>query len=317
MASRLAVMAAALAAAVAASPAFAQSAKFPERPITLVVPFGAGTVDAVSRMIGDSMKGRLGQPVVVENKPGAFGNIGWTYMARQAPDGYTIAMISNSLIVNPHLYKMEIDVLKDIAPIARAADFYYALMVTKNLPVNTVKEFFDYAKAQKAPIHFGVASLSGQVSLAELTDATGVKFELVSYKNTADMSRAVVSGEVAAIFNNLAEAVRGASLVKLVGISSTQRVPQLPNVAAMAETFPNYSQVGWIGYGAPGGTPRAVVDVLNQAIIAAVNGDLKAKFVQMGLDPVAKHEPAAFAKFMAVDHERYGRIIKTYNIKAE
>ena len=314
---RMAAVAAALVGASAAPAAFGQ-AKFPERTITIVVPFGPGTVDTVSRLVAEAFKNRLGQSAVVENKPGAFGNIGWIYTARQPADGHTIAMMSNSVVVNPHLYKMEIDVLKDLTPIARAAEFYYVLLVNKSVPANSVKEFFDYAKNQKEPMHFGVASMSGQVGLAELVDATGVKFQPVNYKGGGEMTRAVIAGQVPVMFTIVTEAVSHKDTLKLLGVSGRRPVAQLPNVQPISDAYPSYQQVGWIGYGAPGGTPRRVIEILNKTIMDAVNSEpMKSQLAKMGLDPAAVHDADSFAKYLAEDYQRYGRIVKTYNLKAE
>ncbi len=304
--------------AIAAPAAFGQAAKYPEKPITIVVPFGPGTVDTMTRMIGEALRSKLGQPVIVDNKTGAFGNVGWMHLARQPPDGYTIGMLSNSVTLNPYLYKMDLDPLKDFAPIVRATDFYYVLMGNKNLPVNNAREFFEYAKSQKKPLHFGLLSTTSQVSLAELMETSGVKFEGVPYKSGADLVRAVISGEVPAMFTIVAEAVGHANSLKLIGVASLQRVPQLPNVPTIAEVYPGFRQMSTLGYGAPGGTPRRYVELLNEEISNAVNSEaIKPRLEKMALEVVPRHSPDDFAKFLAAEYERHGKVVKKYKLMGD
>ncbi len=309
--------AAALAGAMAAPGAFAQ-AKYPEKPISMIIPFGPGTVDTLSRLLAEALKNKLGQPIVVENKTGAFGNVGWGYIARAPGDGYTFGMISNSIMLAPYLYKLDFDPAKDIAPIARVADFYYVLMANKNLPVNSVKEFFDYARRQNPPMHFGHASTMSQISVAELEEASGVKFQGIPYKGGAELTRAVISGEVPAMFSIVTEAIGQAANLKVLGIASPRRVAQLPQVPILMDTVPGYQQISTIGYGAPGTMPRRIVEILNRELLDASNSEpIKSRMEKLGLDTVPKHEPEAYTKYLAAEQVRFLKAVKTYGLKAE
>ncbi len=316
---KMAVMAAALGGVVAAPAAFGQG-KYPEKPVTIIVPYGAGTTDTFTRRIAAALKDKLGQTFVVENKTGAFGNVGTGVIARSAPDGYTLGFASATVTINQHVYKLDYDVIKDFTPIAKLAEFYMVLTVNRELPANSVKEFFEYAKKQPKPMHFGFGGLTAKIALARLASVTGATFEPIPYKGGGDLTAAVMAGQVPAMMGLVTD-LQGQvdhKTLKPLGVTSTVRLAQLPNVPTIADTFPGYEQKFWFGYVAPAGTPRPIVDLMNKTMHTVVNEEpQRGQFEKIALVILPPSDPDTFAKYLREELASYGRIVKQYNITAD
>ncbi len=312
-------MVAALAAVFGAPAAFAQG-KYPEKPVTIIVPFGPGTTDTFTRRLAPVLKDKLGQTFLVDNKVGAFGNVGTAAIVRSAPDGYTIGFGSATLPINSHVYKLDFDFIRDLTPIARLAEFYMVLTVNKNVPVNSPKEFFDYAKKQPKPLHFGFAGLTAKIALARLASVAGADFEAVPYKGGGDVTAAVLGGQVPA-FMALVTEFKGqgdSSMLKPLGVTASSRLALLPNVPTLADTFPGYEQKFWFGYFAPAGTPRPIVDTLAKAMYATVSEQpVRGQVEGIGLVIAQPMDSETFGKYLRDEREMYGRIVKQYNITAD
>jgi len=311
-----AIFAAVLAAVSCAG--FAQA--YPNKPIRLVVPYPAGgSIDMSARMIGEVIAKKLGQPVLVDNRPGASGNIGMDYVAKSPADGYTLLMASASLTANGHLFtKLTYDPIKAFAPITRVADQPNVLIVNPALGVKNVAELVALAKRKPGELTFGSAGPGStqHISAEIFQNMTGVKLLHVPYKGGAPALADLVGGQINLMFETSPTAVPFVTSGKLMalGVTTPQRVGTLPAVPTLMEGgVKGYDYFGWIGMTAPAGTPAAVIDRLNAVVGEAVKGELRSKFTDISLMPVGD-SPADFGAFMLKDYAVYGKIVKEANI---
>jgi tripartite-type tricarboxylate transporter receptor subunit TctC len=309
-----------------AAPAIARAqSAWPTRPIRWIVPFapGGGT-DTVSRLIADQLSRSLGQTVVVDNKGGAGGNIGTFELARAAPDGYTLGLISvTSHTLNPMLYtRMPYDPDKDLIAISRLALLANLLGVTKSLPVNNVAELIALCKA--APGKYSFASSGPGTSLhlsGELFKAlAGVDIIHVPYKGAGAAYSDLISGTVHMMFANMPSMigqVRGGK-VKGLGVTSAERSKAAPEIPAIAETVPGYVATSWYGVAAPAGTPEPIVAKIEGAIVQALaNPEIQKRWVDdLGLD-VPPAGRAGFAEFLANDRKQWAPAVKVSGVKLD
>jgi tripartite-type tricarboxylate transporter receptor subunit TctC len=309
------------AAALQALPRAALADTYPSRPVQIVVDLPAGLApDVAARLIGPPLGARLGQAVVIENRPGAGGNIGAESVVRAAPDGYTLLLVISGNAVNATLYpNLTFNFVRDIAPVAFVGVTPFALAVTPSFPVKTVPEFIAYAKANPGKINFATAGAGTAPHLAgELFKMmTGVDIVQVPYRSNyfAD----VLSGQVQGAFVAMAPAIGYIRADKLrpLAVTSAKRLDVLPDVPAMGEFVPGYEGSGWLGVGAPRGTPADIIDKLNKEINAAIaEPAMHEKLVALGTypDPMT---PAQFDKLMVDATEKWAKVIKFANIKAE
>jgi tripartite-type tricarboxylate transporter receptor subunit TctC len=309
------------AAALQALPRAALADTYPSRPVQIVVDLPAGLApDVAARLIGPPLGARLGQAVVIENRPGAGGNIGAESVVRAAPDGYTLLLVISGNAVNATLYpNLTFNFVRDIAPVAFVGVTPFALAVTPSFPVKTVPEFIAYAKANPGKINFATAGAGTAPHLAgELFKMmTGVDIVQVPYRSNyfAD----VLSGQVQGAFVAMAPAIGYIRADKLrpLAVTSAKRLDVLPDVPAMGEFVPGYEGSGWLGVGAPRGTPADIIDKLNKEINAAIaEPAMHEKLVALGTypDPMT---PAQFDKLIVDATEKWAKVIKFANIKAE
>lgn len=325
--SRRALMAAVVATAVVAlvghaPQAYAQA--YPNKPVKLIVPFVAGgATDIVARLVAQKLTTMWGQSVVVENRGGAGGNIGAEAVAKSAPDGYTILVTSGSIVtVNPHMYaKMPFDAKKDLMPITNITSGPQVLVVNPSVPAKNVKELIALAKSKPGQLNFGSAGIGSQVHMAgeAFVYAAGIDAQHIPYKGEAAAYTDVAGGQVQFMVGNIASGTGHiqAGRVRALGVTSLKRSPQLPDVPTIAEAgIPGFENNGWFGFMAPAGTPKAVIDKIHADTVKVLKEqDVKDRLSQLGMVPVG-NTPAEFAKEIAVEYERWGKVVSARKLTA-
>jgi tripartite-type tricarboxylate transporter receptor subunit TctC len=304
-------------------PVLAQS--FPSKPARLVVPFPpGGPLDTSGRAIAQKLTETWGQSVIVENRPGAGGNIGADVVAKSAPDGYTVVMGALSThAVNPSLYaRMPYDAQKDFTPITLVAVTPNVLVVNPTLPVSSVKELIAYAKAHPGKLSFGSGSTGSAGHLAgELfkVDA-GVDMVHIPYKGAAPAMQGLLAGETQLMFDNLANAMAQVKAGKLraLAVTTARRSPLAPDLPTMAEAgLPGFDISTWFGLFAPAGTPPDVVAKWNADVTRILNApDMRERFTAQGAE-AAPDSPADFARFVGAELAKYARIVKASGAKVD
>ena len=315
----------ALAAAVlvlAQLPALAQS--WPARTVKIIVPFPAGgPTDVLTRYLAEKLSTQLGQPVVVENKPGAGGSIGADLVAKSAADGYTLVMATASThSIGPYLGKLPYDPVKDFTPVVWVGNATNVLVISNAIPANSVKELIDLARKDPGKLNYAT---SGIGTISHLTSElfasmAGVKLTHVPYKGTQQSIPDIASGQVAMLFDNIMTAQPNikAGRVKAIAISSSARSPLVPELPTVSEAgLPGFQSVVWFGLLGPAGLPKPVVDRVNAEMNKTLAlPDVKARFAQMGFDQ-AGGNPASFAQVMQRDAEKWSKVIKDAGVKPE
>ena len=300
----------------------ATAQSYPAKPVKLVVPFPAGSAtDQVARVIGQELQAALGQPFVVENKPGAQASIGAAEVARAAPDGYTLLVGTNTpLAANPSLFKkLSYDPAKDFAPIARLGTISFMIMVRPDFPAKNFKEFLAHAKANPGKLSAGYGSAGSQVSQALLRSMGKIDFIDVPYKGLPQAITDVMGGTISFTFADLANALAQQKGGKLRGIAvtSARRSPLAADVPAIAEELPGYELIAWFALVAPAGTPAPVVSRLHEITAAALaKPDVKARFDALGTD-VAPLNPEQLGAFIQSEIGKFGRLAKAAGIQPE
>ena len=302
--------------------ATAQAQSYPARPVKLVVPFPAGSAtDQIARVIGQQLQENLGQPFVVENKPGAQGSIAATEVARAAPDGYTLMVGTNTpLAANPSLFKkLNYDPVKDFAPIARLGTISFMIMVRPDFPAKDLKGFLSHARANPGKLSAGYGSAGSQVSQAMLRSMGRIEFIDVPYKGLPQAITDVLGGQISFTFADLANALAQIKGGKLRGIAVTsqKRSALAPDVPAIAEELPGYELIAWFALVAPAGTPNAVVARLHEVTAKSLaKPEVKARFDALGTD-VAPLNPGELAGFIKSEITKFARLAKEAGIKPE
>ena len=303
----------------------AQTASFPDRPVTIVVPFppGGGT-DAGARLIAQKLSTRWGQSVIIDNKAGASGMVGSEYVSRAKPDGYTL-LIGNigTFSINPSLYKkMPYDPDKAFVPVSMIAELPYFLLVTPSLKANNVKEFIAFAKANPGAVTYASSgSGSGPHLAGEMFEkATGLDMMHVPYKGGGPAAADVMAGHVNMYFSTVLESIGSVKSGKLkaLGASSLVRSPAMPELPTIAESgVPGFDAASWIGIAAPAGTPQALVDKIAADIKAVISEqDTKQTLIQQGATPMPL-TPIAFKARIESDRQRYAKVIKDGNVQVD
>lgn len=300
---------------LAAMPVSAQN--YPERTITMVVPFGAGgSTDIVGRIAADAMSKALGVSMIIENKGGAGGTVGTQAAANAAPDGYTLTMSTTSThVVGPLTVEtVKYNPIKDFEHIGMIAETPYVLVISPKLGVNSVKELIEHARKNPGKLNYGSAGQGSTTHLAALMflNATGTEMLHVPYKSNAESTKAVLTDEVQVLFGSM-PAVLGqikGGAIRALAVGTTSRSPELPNVATMQEAgVPGYRASLWLGISAPARTPASVVNRLNAALGQALADPAVAKrLLDAGAEP-AKTTPAEFSKLISSELEVYGKIV--------
>jgi len=318
---RSAVRAFVLAASIV--PAAAMAA-WPDKPITLIVPWAAGgSTDILARMLSEQMTKTYGQPVIVENRSGASGNIGSAYVARAEPDGYTLLIGSMSThTMNEALYSnMPFDGVKSFTPIAELALVTNTMVVNPSLPVNNVKELIDYAKANPEKIAYASAGpgSTNHLSAAMFEKATGIKMVHIPYRGGAPAVLDTVADRTQVLFSAGTQTLPHvqSKKLKLLAVTEESRSPLLPDVPTVAETVPGYSMAVWYGAFGPAGMDPELVTKLNKEINRILElPDVKKKMGDMGV-LVMQSTPEGFAKTLEADEKKYSAIVRELGIKAE
>ncbi len=315
-----ALLAFALLSALAAGPAAAQD--WPKaKPITFTVAFAPGSsTDIVARILGPKISESLGQTVVIENKPGAGGNIGAGQVKRTAPDGYSILVVSVAFAVNPSLYaNAGYDPLLDFAPVALGPSTPNIITVHPSVPVQNIKEFIAYAKKEKLAYASSGIGTTTHLSMERLKMAAGLDITHVPYQ-PAQAIGAVVAGQTQASSTSMPPAVPQIKAGKLraLAVTSAQRSPALPDVPTMREAgFAEFDDLTWFAFFAPAGTPQAVVARLNAEINKAMEApDVAAKFAEQGLS-ARRNTPAEFNAFLRAEIPKWAQAVKDSGAKAE
>jgi tripartite-type tricarboxylate transporter receptor subunit TctC len=297
---------------------------FPNKPIRVIVPYTPGaSIDTRVRMIVNGLAQRLGQQVIIDNKPGAGSTLGTAFVAKSAPDGYTLLFNNNSFAINQHVYKNPgYDALKDFVPIVQGYYSAMILVVHPQVKANSVKEFIALAKAQPEAMNYGSSGVGSvpQLAMEMLTQLAGVEIMHIPFKGDAQVLTDVLGGRVSAIFSGLPAAmphVRGGKL-RALAVSTKQRNSAFPDVPTVAESgYPSYELQAWAGFFAPAATPKEIVERLNREIAAnlaspAVRAQLEASGAQG-----AGGESAQYAVFIRKEVERYGRVVKQIGLSVE
>ena len=305
--------------------AHAQTPSFPDRPVTLVVPFppGGGT-DAGARLIAQKFSTRWGQSVIIDNKAGAAGMVGSELVSRAKPDGYTL-LIGNigTFSINPSLYKkMPYDPDKAFAPISMIAELPFFMLVTPSMKANNIKEFIAFAKANPGAVTYASSgSGSGPHLAGEMFEkATGLDMMHVPYKGGGPAAADVMAGHVNMYFSTVLESIGSvkAGKLKALATSSLTRSPAMPELPTIAESgIPGFDAASWIGIVAPAGTPPALVEKISADIKAVVlEQDTKQTLIQQGATPMPL-TPAAFKARIESDRQRYAKVIKDGNVQVD
>jgi tripartite-type tricarboxylate transporter receptor subunit TctC len=315
-----------LAAGAAALPAVSRVASaqtYPTRPVRIIVPLppGAGS-DFIGRLIGQRLSERLGQQFIIENRPGAGGNIGTEAVVRAPPDGYTLLLIAAANAVNTTLYeKLNFNFIRDIAPVASIVRAPLVMEVNPSFPSKTVPEFIAYAKANPGKLNMGTGGPgSGQHVYGELFKVmAGVDLVTVHYRGAGLALPDLISGRVGVMFDPVASSIGyiRAGQLRPLGVTTAARIDALPDVPPIGEFVPDYEASGWDGIGGPANTPPEIVTILNKQVNAALaDPSFKARLVDLGADLFAS-SPAEFGKFIVEYTEKWGKVIRAANIKAE
>jgi tripartite-type tricarboxylate transporter receptor subunit TctC len=315
-----------LSAAATAFPSLTRIARaqaYPSQPLRWVVGFPpGGGADTVSRIMARWLSERLGQPVVIENKPGASTNISVQAVANAPPDGYTILFIGASAAVNVTLFdNLPFNLLRDIAPVSGLIDFPFVLIVHPSVPARTVAELIAYAKANPGKISmasFGAGS-SSHVAGELFKTMAGVNLVHVPYRGSASALTDMISGQVQVMFDVMTSAlphIRSGAL-RAIAVAGKNRFPGLPDVPVIADTVAGYEANSWCGLGAPRGTPPEIIDRLNREINAGLkNPAVIEQLAKVSTTPII-FTPAEFGAFMASEVEKWGKVIKVAGVRPE
>lgn len=293
------------------------AAAYPDHPIRLVVGFSAGgTTDVVARIVGKEISQELGQPVVVENRPGAGSNIGTELVARAKPDGYTLYMVAVTSAINQTLYKnIKFNLVKDFAPVALAVKVPNVLVVNPKVPAHSVKELVAYAKANPGKLNFASSGSGTSIHMAgELfKQRAGVDILHVPYKGSAPAETDLMGGQVDMMFDNMPAAWPHVKAGKLraLAVTTAERSKTAPDLPTMEESgFPNFDVSSWFGVLAPAGTPADVVNKLNAAVEKAISKpDVQKRFTDLGAVAV-KTTPAEFGEFIKSEVATWAKVVK-------
>jgi tripartite-type tricarboxylate transporter receptor subunit TctC len=315
-----------LAAAIAALPTvtrIAQAEPYPSRPVRWIVPYTpGGATDIQARLLGQWLSERLGQPFIIENRPGGGGNIGTEAVVRAPADGHTLLLVGPPHAINATLYdKLNFDFIRDIAPIAGIMSVPNVMVVNPSLPAKTVPQFIDYAKANPGKINMASSGNGSSAHLAgELFKMmTGVDMVHVPYRGNAPALTDLLGGQVQVYFVTTPASIEyiRAGTLRPLAVTTATRAEALPDLPTVADFVPGYEASAWYGVGAPKRTPVDIVDRLNTEINAALaHPKIKARLADLGGTPLAG-SPADFAKLIADETQKWGKVILAANLKPE
>jgi tripartite-type tricarboxylate transporter receptor subunit TctC len=299
------------------SPAHAQA--WPARPVRLILPLPAGhPADVLARLMAQSLSGRIGQPVLVENRPGALTNLGTQAVVRAEPDGYTFLYALTSLAINPHMGSPGFDPLTDLAPVSLLARFQTMLVGRPSLPPNTLAELLAYARSSPRPITCAHSGGVTQIGCELLRSLGGIAVEPVPFRTNVEAAGVLAAGEIDLLFEPLHTAFTSAKAGRMKAFARADPAldaEPFENLPALADALPGFELTGWHAVAAPAGTPRAVIERLNRELAAVLElPEVRKRMVDAGLRP-AHGSPEDFGEFLRREHARYGRIIRETGIR--
>jgi tripartite-type tricarboxylate transporter receptor subunit TctC len=296
---------------------------YPSRPVRMVAPFAAGgPADILARLIGQWLSERLGQPFVIENRPGAAGNIGTEAVVKSPPDGYTLLLAGTPNTINATLYdKLNFNFIRDIAPVAGIARFPLVMAVHPSVPAKTVPEFIAHAKANPGKINMASGGIGATPHVAgELFQMmTGVRMIHVPYRGAAPALTDLLAGQVQVYFANTVASIEFIRAGKLrpLAVTTATRSQALPDIPTVGEFVPGYEASAWSGIGSPKNTPSQIIDKLNNQINAGLaDPNMKARLADLG-GTVLVGSPADFGRLIAEETEKWGKVVKFVGIKAD
>jgi tripartite-type tricarboxylate transporter receptor subunit TctC len=310
-------------AVLAAVPLAAAAQGYPNKPVRFVVPFApGGATDISARIVGQRLGEMWGQAVVIDNRGGAAGNIGAAEAAKAAPDGYTLFFPSGSVMTaNEHIYaNMNVRPERAFVPITNVVRGAQVIVVPANSPYKSLKDLVAAAKASPGKLNYGHAGIGSQTHLAaeNFLLAAGIDVQNVPYKGEGPAVADLVAGQTTMATPNIAAAISfiNAGKLRALAVTSRERVPQLKDVPAVAETIPGFENYGWFGLVAPAGTPKEIVDKVWRDTVKALDStDMRARFFVQGLEPVG-NSPEEFGRAMATERSRWQKVVQERRIKA-
>ena len=311
------------AAVLPAAPRIARAEAYPSRPVRLIVPFGAGGApDILARLVGQWLSERLGQPFIVENRPGANGNLGTQAVIEAAPDGNMLLLASFANVVNTSIYQnLNFDFMRDTAPVASISRDPDVMVVAPSFLAKTVPEFIAYAKANPGKINMGSPGVGTSPHMAGELFKFMAKVDLthVAYRSSAPVITDLLGGQVQVYFMPISAGIEYVKAGKLraLGVTTATRAGALPDVPVIGDFVPGYEVSAWYGIVAPKSTPAAIVEALNKEIDAGLTDPkLKARLADLGSSPFVG-SAAAFGKFLADETDKWAKVVKSAGIKAD
>jgi len=295
---------------------------YPSKPVTIVIPFPpGGTLDVVGRMLAQKLTEQMGQSFIVDNRPGAGGTIGASVVKNARPDGYTLLFSPSTFVSTPMTMPTPpYDAIKDFTPVALVAKAPLAVAVRQDLPFNDVKGLVAYAKANPGNMTFAIGSSAsaGHMSTELLKRAGGIEYLVVPYKGSGPAYQDLIGGRIDAFIDPIlgSSSHAKAGKLKVIAVTSKERVPSLPNTPTVGESVPGYEFYSWYGLWGPAKMPKEIADRLNAEVNKALNGDMKAKLTEQGL-LLTPGSIEDFVHFQQDDTVKVAKIIKDANIKAE
>ena len=315
-----------LTAGVAALPVITRVVRaqtYPERPVHLIVGFPAGgPQDIVMRLIGQWLSERLGQSFIIENRPGASGNVGAETVVRAAPDGYTLLSVSSPNAINATLYKnLNFNFLRDIAPVASIMRVPLVMEVNPSVPIKTVPEFIAYAKANPGKVNYASAGIGTpqHVSAEMFKMMTGVEMVHVPYRGAAPALTDLIGGQVQVMIDTTPASMQHIRSGRLrpLAVTTATRADALPDLPTVGDFVPGYEATSWFGIGAPKDTPPEIITTLNKEINAAIaDPKIKARLIDLG-GTVLPGSPADFGKLIAAETEKWAKVVKFSGAKPD
>lgn len=309
---------------IAAGPAQAQQ-DYPNHPIRLVVPFApAGVTDTSARVLADKLSRVTGQQVLVDNRPGASGNIGTQQVANSAPDGYTLLLaFDGTMVINPFVFpKIPFDTLRDFAPVTKMGDAALLLVVHPSVPAKNLAELVAYSKANPGKLSFGHSGTGGTTHVAGelLKQRTGLDMQNIPYKSGGQAVADCIGGQVPIVYSAVAgaQAYIKSGRLNAIGISTPKRLASLPNVPTFIEQgVAGFDVASWVGIMVPVKTPRAIVDKLNRDLVTALKDpEVAARYETLGIDIVA-NSPEQFTEQIKADLARWSRVVEAAKIRVD
>ena len=310
-------------AALPVLPRLASALDYPTRPARIIVGYAAaGPTDITGRLVGQWLSARLGQQFIVDNRPGAGSNVGTELVVQASPDGYTLLLVTTTNAINATLYdKLNFNFIRDIAPIGSIMRTANVMLVNPSSPAKTVAEFISYAKANPGKINMATAGVGSPPHVyGELFKAmAGVDLISVHYRGGGPGLVDLLGGQVQVMFEGIVSSIGyiRAGKLRALAVTSAHRLDALPDIPTVGEFVPGYEASGWFGLGAPKNTPAQIINTLNREIDAELaDPTMKARIADLGGSPMSM-TPTAFGKFIADETEKWAKVIRAANIKAE